>query len=446
MNSCEYYQELISRLVDGEVNRDEYAALMAHMKDCSRCNAMYAVFHDLSEILGEETEPLPEGLHENIMAGVRRSAIEKQNRRRRGGIYKTILTAAACAALVLFAAKGLNPAERAGEVTMSAQEVEQLAPAQNGAAVVEQAPAAAAEEEALPASPVPTAVAKNEPATPASTETPVTESAAAQPTAAAKPVRTAEPTVKPTEKPVETAAAEEPTAPVVIEESVQPTADVTETVEERASTDTGAVEAEADSESAEMTEGAVTPAEDKAAAAPTAESAVTAAPALNEAPAESEQPKPSLKNLAPRFRLAAPSLAADTASDEPEASDEKSAEAEETEAPDAKKTGVHVYGDENYKKLMALLDGEEKDLPEGEADKQVTIHYMPSDPYRDEQTVTVYIYGEDVYYKLSDGEKTFAAACSVSELEQFAALMRAEETAQPSATPTAEESPAAAER
>ena len=54
MNSCEHYQELISRLVDGELSREEHEALMEHMKSCSACNAMYAVFHDLSDILAEE--------------------------------------------------------------------------------------------------------------------------------------------------------------------------------------------------------------------------------------------------------------------------------------------------------------------------------------------------------------------------------------------------------
>ena len=48
MNSCDYYQELISSLIDGEISHDEHEALMAHLNTCSRCNAMYAVFHDLS--------------------------------------------------------------------------------------------------------------------------------------------------------------------------------------------------------------------------------------------------------------------------------------------------------------------------------------------------------------------------------------------------------------
>ena len=127
MNSCETYQELISRLVDGEISREEHEALMAHMNTCSRCNAMYAVFHDLSDILSEEPEPLPEGLHENIMAGVRRSEMIKKNRRMRTFGLRMALSAAACALLVLFAASGFGPGRRAEDVSLRTQEAaEQL--------------------------------------------------------------------------------------------------------------------------------------------------------------------------------------------------------------------------------------------------------------------------------------------------------------------------------
>ena len=122
MNSCAYYQELISTLVDGEISREEHEALMKHMKSCSACNAMYAVFHDLSDILAEESEPLPDGLHENIMAGVRRSEIMKKNRRMRKFGLSTALTAAACAVLVLFAAVGFTPGERAESVSIRSEQ------------------------------------------------------------------------------------------------------------------------------------------------------------------------------------------------------------------------------------------------------------------------------------------------------------------------------------
>ena len=172
MNSCAYYQELISSLVDGELSDEENEALMLHLNSCSRCNAMYAVFHDLSDILSEEPEPLPEGLHENIMAGVRRSEIIKRSRRMRKIGLRTAMTAAACAVLVLFAAAGFNPGKRADSVSIrSEQEASQLLPAPSPAA------GTPAVEQAAPAS---APVSVQTPA-PAQTPAPVydTESAAA---------------------------------------------------------------------------------------------------------------------------------------------------------------------------------------------------------------------------------------------------------------------------
>ena len=112
MTECERYQELISRMADEELTKSERAALSAHMEHCSQCNAMYAVFSNLSEIIGQDAEPLPEGLHENIMADIRRSAIKQQNikERRRFAIpkpFRNVVAAAACAAVVIFAAKGM---------------------------------------------------------------------------------------------------------------------------------------------------------------------------------------------------------------------------------------------------------------------------------------------------------------------------------------------------
>ena len=134
MNSCAYYQELISSLVDGELSDEENEALMLHLNTCSRCNAMYAVFHDLSDILSEEPEPLPEGLHENIMAGIRRSELKKRNRRMRSVGLRTAMTAAACAVLVLAAAVTFDPGKRADSVSIRAEEASQLRPSPSPAA------------------------------------------------------------------------------------------------------------------------------------------------------------------------------------------------------------------------------------------------------------------------------------------------------------------------
>ena len=127
MTECERYQELISRMADEELAKSERAALSAHMEHCSQCNTMYAVFSNLSEIIGQDTEPLPEGLHENIMADIRRSAIKQQNikERRRFVIpkpFRNVVAAAACAAVVIFAAKGMLPEKMNDTSAMSESE------------------------------------------------------------------------------------------------------------------------------------------------------------------------------------------------------------------------------------------------------------------------------------------------------------------------------------
>ena len=477
MNSCEYYQELISRLVDGEVNRDEYADLMAHMKDCSRCNAMYAVFHDLSEILAEEeNEELPEGLHENIMAGVRRSAIEKQNRRRRSHLVRNVLTAAACAALVLFAARGLNPSDRAQEVAIrSAEDVE--APARAAAAEEENEiaaaePAPGAEVKATPEvhaaetdtpaetlrpvrTPDPTPSAEPTPdAAPAAKPTETAKPAqTAKPTATAKPMATAKPaqtvkptaTAAPTATPVPTASA----VPAAGEKPAETTAPAQTAELETSAAPTAAETAAADSAapaaaSAADTEEAPAPAEkapaaNNAAAEPegqAAESDVTAAPAATAQPEATEKPRASLKSMRPRLGLnAAPPEEAPAEAEQTDTADsaepETSAEPAVTETPDETPSrGMHVYGDENREKFLALLGGTEQSLPESKADRMILVTCVPDDPYAAEETVTIYVYGEELYYEW-DGMPARRADCSLAELEEFAALMRAAEIASP---------------
>lgn len=147
MTECERYQEFISRMADEELTKSERAALSAHMEHCSQCNAMYAVFSNLSEIIGQDAEPLPEGLHENIMADIRRSAIRQRNvkERRRFAIpkpFRNVVTAAACAAVVIFAAKGMLNEKMNDTSAMSASEAAAAAaPVATAAATPQPTPA-----------------------------------------------------------------------------------------------------------------------------------------------------------------------------------------------------------------------------------------------------------------------------------------------------------------
>ena len=479
MNTCDYYQDLISRLVDGEVSREEYEDLMEHMKSCSRCNAMYAVFHEMSEILqSEEPEPLPEGLHENIMAGVRRSAIEKKNRRLRATWVRTALTAAACAVLVLFAAKGLGPADRTEELVIRNSEELQ----QSAAAAASASPAA--EETAAPAAPEET----TKPAASPAVQTPAPATASPAPTAAATaPAQTADPyaadaverTPAPAPKATATPAprATEPPAPRATETPAPKAAETPVPAETAASAATEAP--------ALATESAPETAPPEAKAAGTESAAGLTAtpnvqaeepkqeadvPAENEAdsgktaenPEEAEAapaPKSFLKGFKSMLRAPTPALAIpqeDTA--EPANEGESANQAEETPAPTATPTpsptasakprnsSLRLTGNEKKEKLTALLGGEEKPLPEGEADSVLTVTLMPEDPYGGEEELSIRFYGDAVYYVTFPQEKetrSFLADCSAAELRALVKELRsdAEAAESPVPAPTATADP-----
>ena len=109
MCGCEYYQELISRMLDEDLSRDERSALAEHLETCRECAAMYQAFSVLSDTLASDMEEPPEGFSDNVMAEIRRSEIIRKNRKPRvlSRQTKNFIVAAACAALVLVTAGGV---------------------------------------------------------------------------------------------------------------------------------------------------------------------------------------------------------------------------------------------------------------------------------------------------------------------------------------------------
>lgn len=132
MRNCAYYQELISRSLDDELSVEERKNLAVHLASCPSCSQMRQLMADISGLMEEDMEELPDGLHEDIMASVRRSEMIKRNshagRTGKTNGRKTIrisrpvrnlLATAACLAIVIAAAVSLNPGERAESVVMS---------------------------------------------------------------------------------------------------------------------------------------------------------------------------------------------------------------------------------------------------------------------------------------------------------------------------------------
>ena len=492
MNSCEYYQELISSLVDGELSDEENEALMLHLNSCSRCNAMYAVFHDLSDILSEEPAPLPEGLHENIMAGVRRSELVKRNRRLRRIGLRTAMTAAACAVLVLFAAVGFDPGKRADSVSIhSEQEASQLLPAPSLAtgtpAVIEYTVPTPAPTSAPVWTPAPTydagsnSTAAYTPVQPEQTQSYSYDTYGASdpiPAWTPAPVQTAAPVWTPA--PVQTAAPVWTPAPVYNEAPVWTPAPAQseaplwvpapEPAEVPVWTTAPAQNAPAVFESATAAQYAEPapsfPTEEAGADSDTADLRVAAAtPEVQptESNAEEAEDSPTVfslfSSMVSMFDSASPDqldqslFSAPTAIDA--ALDERLSDGEESPAPinsiplepeadeeiSAKPVAeehVNVYGSELRAKLLSMIGRSEDALPrEAELTRLVHVTLLPDDSFGSEERMDISIYGDFVYcslYPVEGGSVTYRADCSLKDLDDFLSACAAVPV--PSAAPT----------
>lgn len=112
MSSCEYYQELISRMVDEELSAEEQAVLAPHLEHCPDCAALYQAFQRISGVIAEGLEEPPEALSENVMAALWREQIKNKNRKTMR--WKGPLATAACLAVVIAAAWLMPNMFRAG--------------------------------------------------------------------------------------------------------------------------------------------------------------------------------------------------------------------------------------------------------------------------------------------------------------------------------------------
>ena len=475
MNNCEMYQELISRLVDGELSREEYAAVDTHMENCAECSAMYAVFASLSDIIGGEDEALPEDLHENIMAGVRRSAMIKNNKRRLSKPVRNALAAAACAAFVLFASRGLAPEKAADAVLNKSQTAVMDAQVQEAATAP--APAAAVVSEPVPApseTPAPAATAKPV-ASPKPTKDIYLENGKNEAKSAAENKNDKNNTVvvtpRPTEIPVLTPVTvntpaptqtpvEATNSPVIMTASPVPTEAVTEPAptavadaapqQTEAPATVAAVEASAQPEAA--------PAEETTAVAP---AKVEAVEPLETLPEETESPsltqrifsffavgRPAPASEEAPAAPAAEEIPAEAAAvAEPEEPVMFAAEPEEKEKEEENKP-VRLDGVGKLFDLENLLNGVDAELPAGKADKEIRFVLMKPEAGLEDYEVVVYFYGETIYYEqiFSEEEKTICVSeCKIEDFEKFMDGLSDEEKGtvpSPSPSPMASAEPA----
>lgn len=433
MSECSKYRELICSLVDEELNTQTREALLSHIEGCGECKALYEAFSALSAAVSEDIKEVPEALHENIMAGVRRSALRSKNKKRSLRQTRSLLAAAACFAVVIMSAFGISKTmeSRKGDVV------------NDMAAVKAETQAAAADtaEAAKTAETTPTAM----PQANASTPSP-------KPASSVNPVSTPVPPVQESTEDIDEfggmrESADEDAAVSPVQSGVNGI----EIPDAQASTEPAASQPQSGLYSlpAEQSEGETqeASAENENAAAqaaesPAADSAVSEQPSINAAVAVTQQAE-THEDTGSVQSDSAPAPAVSAA----EATAESSASPVEQEAkpgrfsagfrglfsalapaatstPEAEKLPeADVYftltGDKDYEELSKLLLGTLSELPIETPDRTYLVSIE-----REENPIVLIMraYGDKLYYSIYDElilQNVLLADCKPEALEKF---------------------------
>lgn len=100
MTNCEKNQELISRMIDGDLTGAEQSELREHIAVCPECQRLYDAFSAVSGLISDDLAEPPSNMKDNIMWEVSGKKGKITPFRR----WRATLAAAACLALVLFGA------------------------------------------------------------------------------------------------------------------------------------------------------------------------------------------------------------------------------------------------------------------------------------------------------------------------------------------------------
>ncbi len=107
MTECSQYQELISRMLDGDMSEQERERLHAHVSECADCRRALDAFTMLKGIMAEDLDEPPAELASAVMEQVLREPVSIEKKRNlRVGRYVAL---AAGLAIIVFAASRLEP-------------------------------------------------------------------------------------------------------------------------------------------------------------------------------------------------------------------------------------------------------------------------------------------------------------------------------------------------
>jgi len=157
VENCEYWQEQISALLDGELSAQAETALLTHLDGCESCRTYYDALTALAGTVERDLPAPPAELTGRIMDAVRAQAAPKEEKKAKVvsfARYARSAALAAAAALVIWAGvriMGPKGAMNTAEAPQAAMSAVTASGADEDAVFMAEEPAAAREETAFSA-------------------------------------------------------------------------------------------------------------------------------------------------------------------------------------------------------------------------------------------------------------------------------------------------------
>lgn len=143
MKSCAEYEVLVSAFLDGELPAEQRSEVAAHLAACPACQRYFDDLVAIHDALDREEVPVPEGFADRVMARVRETDQDREEKVIRFPHWKRWAALAACCAVVMLGVWRFQ-GDKNWEASRSRSSVAQTAPSMAFDAAL------SAEEEAAP--------------------------------------------------------------------------------------------------------------------------------------------------------------------------------------------------------------------------------------------------------------------------------------------------------
>ncbi|MBR5536338.1 MAG: zf-HC2 domain-containing protein [Clostridia bacterium] len=168
MRSCEDFELLINLFLDDMLPSEECRPLEEHLKECQACRSRYEQLRAMKEALADMEEPVPEGLHGQILDYVEKNCPESVPTVSAAPVpfyrkrwYRALAGAAACAVVVIVAARFVPGLDLAVTKEAAAEAPQVMAPTFSAAGSAPMATAPAAMDRAESYAPSQSVVTSN---------------------------------------------------------------------------------------------------------------------------------------------------------------------------------------------------------------------------------------------------------------------------------------------